>query len=715
MLIISLCVVGFASAAQGDGNGSGFGKKFKSQLVETKVKSLPEPSGTGSYGNPYVFETCVIYQFWGPYYGWTDMAFVDPSRRGGNSFLFDCPMESWSKVQTAYSESECPSGMGDTFWWGGYYVGSFDSPSNLSTGKYYICPTFGDTTFYYIVNEQNPPVASFTATPTSGPCPLTVTFSDTSTGSPASWLWDFGDGNISTEQNPVHVYTSPGTFYVDLTVSNCGGSDTTTKSDFITGTGSTPVADFTGAPNLGYAPLTIQFTDTSENDPTSWSWDFGDGGNSALQNPSYEYTSPGTYTVSLTVSNSAGSDTRVSTDYITVIDSAYPPDSNFTGAPKLGYAPLTVYFNDTSSGSLSSWSWSFGDGGTSVLQNPSHEYTSPGTYTVSLTVSNGTRNDTETKTDYIEVKNLTSVPIAEFAGTPTFGSAPLTVQFTDTSIGSPTSWSWSFGDGGTSELENPSHEYTYHGTYTVNITVINGAGSDTETKEGYIVVLSPGDDNDLSYPEFGAEYKNDYLVGSDLPKGVLSAQNFSNAFLNAGWTQSFFIGDENRNPTRWTYDGRDYENVDGTDLVYFSGHGANDKILLNTYPGNWIYFRNCEWGDYDLEWLLLDSCHTVNLPIEFKYSVTHWALNGIHLVCGFDTVGYDIAEDGPNVANRLLAGNKIRHAWYLAMDETHGSEVAVGIIGENAECGNDYVWKEGSVIADPVVDSEIYRWLYYCN
>ena len=360
LLIFSLCIVGFASAAPGDGNGSKTFLKFKSQLIETKAKSLTESSGSGTYGNPYVFETCVVYQFWGPG-GWGDVAFSNKAWRFENSFLFDCPMADWAKVQTGYSEHKCPSAGVPVYFWGGYYEGSFSSPSNLSTGKYYICPSIGEMTFYYIVNEQSPPDASFTFTPTSGPCPLTVHFTDTSTGSPSSWLWNFGDGNSSTEQNPVHVYTSPGTYYVSLTVSNCGGSDTTTSTNSITGSASAPVADFTGTPTSGYSPLTVQFNDTSTGSPTSWSWNFGDGSTSTLQNPSHEYTSPGTYTVSLTVTNGAGSDMETKPGYVTVtelfnkvtnvkgINESQTPFSNIIDVAAnaqlaLGYSPSNFYY-----------------------------------------------------------------------------------------------------------------------------------------------------------------------------------------------------------------------------------------------------------------------------------------------------------------------------------------------------------------------------------
>ncbi len=161
------------------------------------------------------------------------------------------------------------------------------------------------------------PTANFTASPTSGCAPLTVTFTDQSTGDIDSWSWDFGDGSTSTEQNPTHQYTSAGTYTVKLTVTGPGGSDTETKVDYIT-VSDVPVADFSGSPTSGNAPLTVTFTDQSTGNPTSWSWDFGDGGTSTEQNPTHEYTVAGTYTVSLTVENSCGTDTETKVDYITV-------------------------------------------------------------------------------------------------------------------------------------------------------------------------------------------------------------------------------------------------------------------------------------------------------------------------------------------------------------------------------------------------------------
>jgi PKD repeat protein len=148
------------------------------------------------------------------------------------------------------------------------------------------------------------PVASFDADPDMGCAPLTVSFTDTSSGMPTEWLWDFGDGvGTSTEQDPDYTYTLPGDFEVTLTVSNTLGSDT------VTGTISvyeTPQAAFTFAPSLIYTDTAVQFTDASTGPVAEWLWDFGDGDTDIISNPMHTFLTTGTFTVTLTVTTSMG-------------------------------------------------------------------------------------------------------------------------------------------------------------------------------------------------------------------------------------------------------------------------------------------------------------------------------------------------------------------------------------------------------------------------
>ncbi|MFA5247978.1 MAG: PKD domain-containing protein [Patescibacteria group bacterium] len=329
------------------------------------------------------------------------------------------------------------------------------------------------------------PVASFTGTPTSGYMPLAVQFTDTSQNYPTTWNWSFGDSGTSTSQNPTHTYTTAGTYSIRLNVTNNWGNSSITMSNYVSVTvPPSPVLSFIGSPTSGDAPLTVQFTDTSTNSPTYWWWNFVGGGTpqSLLQNPSYTYTIPGVYSVTMYAQNLGGANTITKTSYITVTTPS-PPITNFTYTPHSGFIPLTVHFTDTTTGSVASRLWQFGDGGTSTSQNPSHTFSTAGNYTVNLTSTNIIGSSS--KIYYVNA-TTPQPPTASFTGTPTSGFTPLSVQFTDTSINSPSSWSWTFGDGSTSTLQNPSHTYSSYGVYTVILTATNSYGSDTKTSSNYI-------------------------------------------------------------------------------------------------------------------------------------------------------------------------------------------------------------------------------------
>ena len=250
----------------------------------------------------------------------------------------------------------------------------------------------------------------------------------------------------------------------------------------------TPVAAFASNLTTGNVPLGLQFIDESTNSPTSWLWSFGDGGISNDQNPVYTYTNAGTYSVTLTATNTGGSNTVTVVGYITVTKSTLPPVASLLSNVTTGTMPLSVQFIDASKNSPISWTWSFGDGGTSNDQNPSHTYTNAGTYTVTLTATNAGGSDTDTQTGYITVSKSSTAPSAAFTSTVQSGSSPLTVQFVDSSANSPASWLWTFGDGSTSIVQNPSHTYANSGIYTVTLTVTNSGGSDTVSRSGYITV-----------------------------------------------------------------------------------------------------------------------------------------------------------------------------------------------------------------------------------
>lgn len=328
--------------------------------------------------------------------------------------------------------------------------------------------------------QELPPVAAFGADTTVGIIPFTVTFADSSTGVITSWLWQFGDGQSSAEQNPVHVYTTADTFTVSLTVTGPGGSDTETKDNYII-TYAPPVAAFTYE-EIAEPPFTVNFHDHSTGIITSWMWDFGDGDFSADQNPSHTFALADTFTVILLVQGPGGSSSKAQN----IIVTGGQPIAAFEADSTAGVRPFSVQFYDRSSGIIASRSWDFGDGSTSNEQHPVHIYTTADTFSVTLTVTGPGGSDAMTKIDYIIVSE--QPPVAAFAANVTFGFRPLTISFIDSSKGIITSRVWDFGDGVQSSDQNPMHTYTTADTFTVTLTVTGPGGTDTETKTNYIIV-----------------------------------------------------------------------------------------------------------------------------------------------------------------------------------------------------------------------------------
>ncbi len=368
-----------------------------------------------------------------------------------------------------------------------------DGIGDLSVGSRYDDDTGGNKGAVWLLNlngaTTQPPDPNFLGSPTQGMVPLTVDFTDTSSAGTSAWSWDFGDGGSSTDQNPSYTYPTPGTYTVALTATGPGGSATETKQDYVLVDALPPVADFSGTPTSGDGPLPVTFTDLTTGWVSGLSWDFGDGGSSAEQHPTWVYGTPGTFTVSLTATGPGGEDTETKTGYV-VVNTPPPPVAEFSAAPTDGDAPLDVAFTNLTTGHVDTWSWDFGDGGSSAAQHSSHLYELPGTYTVTLTATGLGGTDVETKLDHV-VANTPDAPEADFTGTPTSGDAPLEVVFANLTTSHVETWSWDFGDGGSSAEEEPVHTYETPGTYTVALTATGLGGSDTETKVDYVVADVP--------------------------------------------------------------------------------------------------------------------------------------------------------------------------------------------------------------------------------
>jgi len=344
-------------------------------------------------------------------------------------------------------------------------------------------------------NEHTYPpnlTANFTASAASGSAPLSVTFTDTSTGgTPAEWLWEFGDGAYSTAQNPTHVYTSAGTRTVKLTVANARVSNSKTATVTVTGTAK-PTANFTASTLTGTLPLDVTFTDTSTGGaPTQWLWLFGDGASDTSQNPTHRYSKKGTFTVILVATNDHGAALKNLNIVVnapalpapTTPDPARAPGARFTASPLTGVAPFTVTLTDTSVRGPSHLLWDFGDQGFELGSGGAatqHTYDKPGTYTVALAARNDHGQNRVTKVITV-TGTAPALPDPNYSVDTVSGAAPLTCTFTDTSTNT-SGWLWWFADGTASTSQNPTHVFDTPGTYGVQLHGRNANGEGWSAK-----------------------------------------------------------------------------------------------------------------------------------------------------------------------------------------------------------------------------------------
>ncbi|HTD29826.1 MAG TPA: PKD domain-containing protein [Xanthomonadaceae bacterium] len=292
-----------------------------------------------------------------------------------------------------------------------------------------------------------------------------------------------------TAGGAANITFSTGTFAEQASWSNDTNACSISHPILTHGTGGTPTANFTDTTSGLTATFTNSSTDSGGTIGT-YAWTFGDGSTSSSASPSHTYAAAGTYSVTLTVTDSADGKTSSKTASVTVASSGGTPTANWTDTT----SGLTATFTDSSTdsgGTISSHAWTFGDGSTSTATSPSHAYAAAGTYSVTETVTDSVSGKTSAKTANVTVATAGGTPTANFTDT----TSGLTATFTNSSTdsgGTIGTYAWTFGDGSTSASASPSHTYAAAGTYSVTLTVTDSVDGKTSAKTASVTVSSGG-------------------------------------------------------------------------------------------------------------------------------------------------------------------------------------------------------------------------------
>ncbi|WP_116772097.1 PKD domain-containing protein [Maribacter litoralis] len=379
--------------------------------------------------------------------------------------------------------------------------GSYSIISALSTSNYLtvepdgnlIADINGDTDFFkwQFLPTGFPPEAIASADINSGNAPLEIQFTgNTSTDDKndiVAYLWDFGNGDTTTDVNPNYEFLVGGVYNVSLTVTDGDGFQDRSEEIEIIVNGA-PVAVATSDITEGEVPLEVSFTGDQSTDDVGivdYLWDFKDGTVSSDANPVHTFDSVGTYEVELTVTDADGL-TNSTTITITVSPVNGAPVAVATSDIAEGEVPLEVSFTgdqSTDDVGIVDYLWDFKDGTVSSDANPVHTFDSVGTYEVELTVTDadGLTNST---TITITVSPVNGAPVAVATSDIAEGEVPLEVSFTgdqSTDDVGIVDYLWDFKDGTVSSDANPVHTFDSVGTYEVELTVTDTDGLTNST------------------------------------------------------------------------------------------------------------------------------------------------------------------------------------------------------------------------------------------
>ena len=304
-------------------------------------------------------------------------------------------------------------------------------------------------------------------------------------GSAIVYNWDFGDGTTGTGHYPVHTYSQPGTYNVCLVATNTATGCIATYCHAVTVAPPPSCSAIFSFSNLSGAVNAMTFISQYASNTATYSWDFGDGHVGTGHSIAHSYQTAGYYNVCLTVSDPTNNCSATFCDSVTIVNNTTCQAAFIYNVnPGLLNA---VSFTDVSSGNITNWSWSFGDGNTSTQQNPVHNYTQAGTYQVCLHISNANTGCSSNICHSVTVSTTASQCNAFFSYQSNGGN---TFYFVNNNSGY--SHSWSFGDGTYSFASNPHHTYGAAGTYQVCHTVYDSLQTCSDTYCSTVTISSGG-------------------------------------------------------------------------------------------------------------------------------------------------------------------------------------------------------------------------------
>ena len=493
-------------------------------------------------------------------------------------------------------------------------------------------------TFIHVINMAGSFIPPATIT---GCIPFNTTFSNTTTGA-VSWVWDFGDGNTSTQQNPSHTYISSGFYTVSLTVQLTGGC-TQFYPNFRTFDIKGGQTGFTFLTQTQCSPYIVNFSGTYSESLSTCLWDFGDGATSTLQNPLHTYFNPGDYTVKYISTTSEGcTSTSIAPNglhFTPCISSGTDSVDQHGGSASTGGSsvtyhlppldvciPFIAHFNNILSQSIA-WFWSFGDGTTSMVQNPFHTYTTIGNYNVTLIGQRSSgQSDTIIYSDYIHASGINT----DFSFTETSDCINTSLSFTGLSTNA-SAWNWNFGDGNTSILQNPVETVSNTvNNHTITLTTSNALGCSGSMHKNILITANSAAIWANSYTACANQSLNFNCASSnfiaylwDFGDGTTSTlQNPVHSYLAGGSFQVTVKLTEN-NGCSHTSTMQNLVTIDNPIANFTStlanGCGSKAVVFANSSAGISLPFSNhCKWNFGD-------------------GSAEQWAENPTHVYATFGT------------------------------------------------------------------------------